>query len=153
MPADFIFSFAERLDKLLKMPVKVTSDGMRIEPGNIYILAGDTNTKIVRKSKYDIVFQFTSSQYKEYNNPSIDCMMESVAEVYGSKALAIILTGMGRDGCFGISKIYDKGGYTIAQDEKTSIVYGMPRAVKEAGVAKQVLSLKDMPSFVVSALA
>jgi two-component system chemotaxis response regulator CheB len=75
-----------------------------------------------------------------------------VANIYGKKSIGVILTGMGKDGAKGISMIKNKGGYTIAQDEESSVVYGMPRAALETGSIMQVLHLKEMAGFIVSCL-
>lgn len=153
MPPEFIYSFAERLDKIIPIKVKVAEQNETLKEGIIYIVPGNTNTRLVQNKNEKPKFEFTSTQYEEYNHPSIDCLFESVAKVYNAKSIAIILTGMGRDGKNGMSAIYNNGGYTIAQDEKTSVVYGMPKAVKEAGVVKRVISLQDIPGFIISAIS
>ncbi|MBY0425803.1 MAG: chemotaxis protein CheB, partial [Cytophagales bacterium] len=91
-------------------------------------------------------------KYAEFNCPSVDCLFESVAETYGKSSIGVILTGMGKDGTWGLSKIKEKGGFTIAQDEESSVVYGMPKAALESGAAKQVVSLKQMAGYIVSCL-
>ena len=102
-----------------------------------------TNTPIVT---------FTDRKFEEFNYPSVDCLFESVADLYGKHCIGVILTGMGRDGSRGLKKIKEKGGFTIAQDEESSVVFGMPKAAFETGAVKQVVSLKQIPGFIVSCL-
>jgi two-component system chemotaxis response regulator CheB len=97
-------------------------------------------------------FTFTEKKYQEFNYPSIDCLFESVADAYGKNSIGVILTGMGKDGTMGLTKIKEQGGFTIAQDEESSVVYGMPKVAYESGAAKQVVKLKQMAGFIVSCL-
>ena len=83
-----------------------------------------------------VVVDFTHTQYKEFNNPSINALMLSVAEVYGKRSIGVILTGMGQDGANGLEAMFNEGSYTIGQDKESSVVYGMPRAVAERNVIK-----------------
>lgn len=153
MPPEFIHSFAERLNQATPIHVKVATENEELLGGHVYLMPGHTNTKIIEaKNGYNPRFVFTSDTFAEYNNPSINCIMASAAMVYKEKCMGIILTGMGKDGTIGLSKIYNSGGYTIAQDEKSSIVYGMPKEAFEAQVVKKVVSLQNMAGFIISAL-
>jgi len=98
------------------------------------------------------MFTFTGKKYAEFNYPSIDCLFESVADTYGKNCIGVILTGMGKDGATGLSKIRNAGGITIAQDEESSVVYGMPKVAWELGAASQVVSLKQIPGYLISCL-
>jgi len=82
--------------------------------------------------------------------PSVDVMMCSVAEVYGSRAMGVILTGMGADGALGMKAIHDRGGYTVGQDEASCVVYGMPRAAAEMGALSSVAALGDVAAEIVN---
>ena len=95
---------------------------------------------------------FTNKKYDEFNFPSVDCLFESVAESFGSKAIGVILTGMGKDGMIGLAKIKENGGYTIGQDEDSCVVYGMPKAAFEYGAVRQVVKLNEISGFIVSCL-
>ena len=108
---------------------------------------------VVRNGKGDVEVDFTSKTFKEFNYPSVDCLMLSVAEVYESRAIGVILTGMGRDGALGMKAIKDSGGYTIAQDKETSVVFGMPKEVIDNGSAKSIVPITEMGGFVVSCLS
>ena len=154
MPKEFIESFALRLADLVSIPVKVAENEEVIRNGIVYLMPGNTNTKLSKRSNNDLVcFEFTDTQYEEYNHPSVDCMIESVAQVYGNKSFAIILTGMGKDGTLGMKQIFKSGGYTAAQDEKSSIVWGMPKAAYDTGSVRTLLPLYDIPAFIVSAIS
>jgi len=152
MPAEFVTSFAARLNELIPIEVKVASVNENLRRGVIYIAPGDINI-ILSKTAGGVKISLTDKEYQEFNHPSVDALLESAAEVYGNKALGIILTGMGKDGASGMEKMYKAGAYTIAQDEKTSVVFGMPKAACELGVVKKMLPIHEMATFIVSALS
>lgn len=154
MPEHFLISFAKRLDKITPLKVKIAERNEVLCGGCVYIMPGNTNTKISRGVlNQQPIFQFTRRQYQEFNNPSIDGLLLSVAEVYREKAIGVILTGMGKDGTQGLQAIHQHKGYTIAQDASSSIVYGMPKSAVEGGSVKQVLRLREMAGFLVSCLS
>ena len=99
----------------------------------------------------DIIIQLSKTPNTLYR-PSVDVMMESVGEVFRSNSVGIILTGMGNDGVRGAKAIKEKGGIIIAQDEKTSVVFGMPRAVIEENLADKILPLEKIPEAIIDAL-
>jgi len=153
MPQRFLETFASRLNEQNALPVKLASKGEPIAGGTVYIAPGEANMRIDQNiATGSFLFNFTTKKYIEYNYPSIDCLFESAAETYGKNSIGVILTGMGRDGAKGLARIKEKGGYTIAQDEDSSVVYGMPKAAYESGAARQVVSLKQIPGFIISCL-
>ncbi len=152
MPPNFVPSFATRLDALTPLKVSMALKDDVVEKGKVLIVPGSRNT-IVRREDKKVVIDFSPRRFKEYNFPSVSCVMESVAEVYGKRAIGIILTGMGHDGTEGMKAIHQAGGYTIAQSESTCVVYGMPRSAVEAGCIKQVVPLNEIGMFVVSCLS
>jgi two-component system, chemotaxis family, protein-glutamate methylesterase/glutaminase len=152
MPDTFIESFASRLDETSSLRVSVLQDGGEMLPNCIYFAPGTSNIRVVRNELQKPVVTFVNDTYKEFNNPSIDCLFESIATVYGPRALAVILTGMGKDGVAGLQKIKESGGVTIAQDEISSVVYGMPRAAFESGAALHKLSIQEIPDFIIRRL-
>jgi len=153
MPARFIETFAERLNQSNTLQVKLATKGEELKGGVIYVAPGDTNMRIERSvSNGAPIVTFTQRKYKEFNDPSVDCLFESVADTYGKHAIGVILTGMGRDGAAGLKRIREEGGYTIVQDEESSVVYGMPKAAHALGAARQVVNLKEMPGFITSCL-
>ncbi|HEY5744490.1 MAG TPA: chemotaxis-specific protein-glutamate methyltransferase CheB [Chryseolinea sp.] len=153
MPTRFLETFTERLNENSPLPVRLARKGEIVKGGNVYVAPGEYNMRIEQNHlNAEPMVTFTNEQYKEFNYPSVDCLFESVADVYGKHAIGVILTGMGKDGAAGLMKIREKGGYTIAQDGESSVVFGMPKAAIERGAAKQVVSLKQMAGFIVSCL-
>jgi len=155
MPANFVHSFAARLTATIPLKVKVMEKGDVLQAGQIYIAPGDHNVYLSKENLLSkrAVVEYTTEQFVEFNEPSVDCLMLSVAKLYGNKAIAAILTGMGRDGAVGMEALFKSGAYTIAQDERTSVVFGMPKAAIDKGAIKQVLPITQIAGFVVSALS
>lgn len=144
MPPLFTKQLAERLDKISPLQVKEGEDGELIKEGVVYIAPGDYHMEVVKEHTQKYI---RLHQGPPVNNcrPAVDVLFNSLAEIYNGSSLALILTGMGRDGTEGAKKIKLKGGGVLAQDAQTSIVFGMPRAVIEAGLADEVLSLPEIP--------
>ena len=151
MPERFIESFASRMAETTGLNVSVARDGEPLLNNHIYMAPGNANIK-VDIFESSVVTKYTYDHYKEFNCPSIDCLMNSVASVYGRRAVGVILTGMGKDGVAGLRKIRQAGGLTISQDELSSVVYGMPRVAFESGATKHQISLNEIPNFIISAL-
>ncbi len=151
MPERFIESFATRLADTMGLKVSVARNGEHLLSNHIYLAPGTANMRI-NLSGSGPRAEYVYDQYKEFNHPSIDCLFESVANIYGKRAIGVILTGMGKDGTHGLSKIKEAGGLTLAQDEHSSIVYGMPKSAIESGAAMQQVPLTEIPNFIISAL-
>ncbi|MCS7003739.1 MAG: chemotaxis-specific protein-glutamate methyltransferase CheB [Cytophagales bacterium] len=147
----FVSSFANRLSSILPFCVKVPSDGEEVNETTFYLLPTHCNT-ILTQSQGVLRFQTTHQQFSAYNNPSIDALFQSAAELFGNQIIGILLTGMGKDGAQGLLTIYQKGGFTIAQDEKSSVIFGMPKAAIEMNAVHNVLSIEEIPIFLVSLL-
>jgi two-component system chemotaxis response regulator CheB len=141
MPPVFTRLLAERLQTLTKLQVREATEGMVVDAGNVYIAPGDYHMKVVRKGN-GIVITLDRTEPENSCRPAVDVMFRSVADVYGSGAMAVILTGMGRDGMRGIERLRAEGSYVVAQDEASSVVWGMPGAVVTAGLADSVVDLK-----------
>lgn len=153
MPHRFLESFATRLNDQKTLPVKLAQKNEVLKNGIVYIAPGEANLRIEENTETRLpTFTFTEKKFQEFNYPSVDCLFESVAETYRHHSIGVILTGMGRDGVQGLLKIKDNGGYTIAQDEDSSVVYGMPKVAFESGAVKQVVSLKQIPGYIISCL-
>lgn len=152
MPANFIASFAKRLDSLSSLDVVVGRKGMKPEAGMIIIAPGNSNMIVERVETKSVVIGFSEEKYKEYNNPSINALMLSVAACYGDKAICALLTGMGKDGVQGVSAIKQKGGVTIAQNEASSVIFGMPKMAIESGSVDQILDIKEIGAYLVNCL-
>ncbi len=151
MPDRFIESFAGRLKDETGLNLSVAVNDEPLLSNHIYVAPGTSNIRIVRKNGTAAV-RFVDEHHKEFNCPSIDCLMDSIGDVYGKRAIGVVLTGMGRDGTAGLMKIKQEGGLTVTQDEKTSVVYGMPKSAFESGAATHQMALKEIPNFIISAL-
>ena len=132
MPEGFTKAFSERLDSISTLKVKEAEDGDRIQPGCGYVAPGHSHIEIKFENRDNYIRVFEGDKVSGHR-PSIDVLFDSLATVYGKNTVGVIMTGMGRDGASGILKIKSAGGYTIAQNEETSVVYGMNRVAVENG--------------------
>jgi two-component system chemotaxis response regulator CheB len=143
MPAGFTKSFAEQLNTICDITVKEAIDGERIMRGHAYIAPGGLHMELVKSgAKYFV--KVRSGDLVNRHRPSVDVLFNSVAAHAGQNAMGIILTGMGKDGAAGLLNMKTTGARTIAQDEKTSTVFGMPKEAILLGAADQVLALPDI---------
>ena len=151
MPAMFTRSLAERLDELCAVPVGMADPGAPVRPGQVYICEGGRNTVIEGRAS---AARFADAAHAggSFCHPSVDALLTSAASVYGPRAAAVIVTGMGDDGLRGARELHRAGGSVIAQNEASSVVYGMPRAVVEAGLAHAAMD-PDALAACVSSLA
>ncbi len=147
MPPTFTKIFAERLQRVTGIPADEAADGDVISGGRIYVAPGDYHMIAETDGKVGRL-RLTQSPPENFCRPAVDPMLRSLAEVYGSKVLTLIMTGMGHDGLEGVRKLSALGGCTVAQDEATSIVWGMPGAVATAGLCCAVLPKDDIAAFV-----
>ncbi|HXG99408.1 MAG TPA: chemotaxis-specific protein-glutamate methyltransferase CheB [Sphingomicrobium sp.] len=138
LPAPFMTVLARQLATASKRPAMVAEDGMRLSPDQIVIAPGDAHLNLDRSGDRLIV-RLSKQKVISCCLPSVDPMLSTAGDVLGGGALGIMLSGMGRDGSLGASKLIAAGGSIIAQDEPSSAVWGMPRAVVEAGLACAVL--------------
>jgi two-component system chemotaxis response regulator CheB len=142
MPPLFTRLFAERLSRLSHIPVIEAESGTEVRPGVALLAPGNFHMRIVQKlHRVEVVL--TQEEPENSCRPAVDVLFRSVAEVYGNASIAMILTGMGQDGLQGIRSLKALGSTVLVQDQATSTVWGMPRAVAEAGLADMVLPLQD----------
>jgi len=142
MPKAFTGPYADRLNAKCSMTIREAVDGDVLKPGLALIAPGGMHTTLVRQGASVVVRTAPTSAYPQYVYiPSVDLMMSTMAEATNGSMLGVILTGMGNDGFKGMQLLKSKGGLTIAQDEATSTIYGMPKACVEGGVADEVLPL------------
>lgn len=134
MPPTFTAMLAEQLGKVSGAPAYEGADGMRVKAGAIYVAPGGRHMLVDRRTD-GVVIRLSDEAPEHFCRPAVDPMFRSVADVYGAGALAVVLTGMGRDGADGALAIANKGGRFITQDESTSAVYGMPGAAFRTGRA------------------
>ncbi len=142
MPKTFTAVFAKRLNELCKIEVKEAEDGDRLLPGHAYLAPGGQQM-IIDPAHPDRLIIRDSDERMTYK-PSVDLTFASVAKAYGAKALGIVLTGMGADGCEGARLLKNAGSAVWAQDQDSCIIFGMPKAVITAGLADEVLDLKGL---------
>jgi two-component system chemotaxis response regulator CheB len=140
MPAQFTKAFAARLDEVCAVDVREASDGERVVPG-VALIAPGNHHLLVRRSGAEYRVCIGDGPPVNQCRPSVDVMFESVANAAGHNAVGVILTGMGADGAAGMRAMHDAGARTVAQDEATCVVYGMPREAVAAGGVDFVLPL------------
>ena len=140
MPAGFTRPFADRLDRFTSLQVKEAEDAETIRSGSVYVAPGGTNLTVRRQGDEVLAVVKTRKESDKYV-PSVDALMRSVAGVYGSRCLAVILTGMGDDGMEGVSEVKSRQGLVIAESEETSVIFGMPRKAISTGAVDRVLPL------------
>lgn len=145
IPAAFSLPFANRMNSVSQMTVHHAEDGMEIHPGHVYIAPGDKHL-IIAKSGTRLVCRLDDGEPVNRHKPAVDVMFRSVLQVVGSKAIGVLLTGMGADGAVGLKELKSSGVPTIAQDEKTSVVWGMPGEAYKIGAVNYVLPLENVAS-------
>jgi len=151
MPAAFTGTFARHLDQRCAMRVKEAEHNEPLADGTIYIAPGSHHLRLVRRG-VQLLTALDEGPPVSGHRPSVDVMLESVARVCGARAVGVIMTGMGRDGATGLGLVRDAGGVTIAQDETTSFVYGMPKAAAQTGKVQQIVPLPRIPQAIAEAL-
>jgi two-component system chemotaxis response regulator CheB len=143
MPPMFTASFAEQMQAQIGMPVREPADGERIQQGAVYIAPGGRHMGVTRENSQPVI-RISDGPPVKFCRPSVDVLFADVAKELGNSALAMVLTGMGSDGCDGARLLRQAGVAVIAQDEASSVVWGMPGAVTKAGLASLVLPLTDI---------
>ena len=152
MPPNFTGPFAERLNQLSQITVKEAEEGESLKNGVAYIAPGKGHMRMKRPRGIETVITISESKEEFIYRPSVDALMFSVAEFFPGRALGVILTGMGNDGLKGLTELKKTGGRIFAQNEETCVVYGMPKAVVDAGIADKVLSLEEMAGEIINAV-
>lgn len=143
MPATFTGILAEHITKATGRDAQEAKDGEAVTAGRIYVAPGDFHM-IVETAGGQNVIRINQDPAENFCRPAVDVMLRSMASVYGNHLLTVILTGMGQDGLIGGTAVVDADGTLLAQDEATSVVWGMPGAVANAGICSAVLPLKDL---------
>ena len=143
MPPTFTAVLAEHLARVSKFPVREASDGEEVNAGAIYLAPGGKHMKVERRDGMAVI-AIDDGPMVNFCKPAVDPLFASAAQVWGNKVLALVLTGMGSDGLAGAKEIVAAGGHVIAQDEETSVVWGMPGQVTNAGLCSAVLPLPEI---------
>jgi two-component system chemotaxis response regulator CheB len=148
MPKGFTGPLSERLDRICQIRIKEAEEGDIVEGGTAYVCPGGSHLGIrTRGCKRQITLR--EGRFDDKYVPSVDRMMSSVSEQYGSSSMGVILTGMGNDGKQGMLEIKKQGGYTIAESEETAVVFGMPAEAIRNGAVDAVLPLPDIPAEII----
>ena len=151
MPQYFTRSFAERLNSLCKLKVKEAEDGELLAPGKVLIAQGNKHM-ILKRSGASYYVEIKDGELVYHQRPSVEVLFSSVARYAGANAVGIILTGMGKDGAVGLLEMKNAGAYTIAQDEQSCVVYGMPKEAVSVGAVMKVVSLEKIPQALLDVL-
>lgn len=151
MPPVFTAMLAQRLGKLGPVDVEEAGDGQPLEPGVMYLAPGGRHLEVQRRGT-GVVTRLHDKDPENYSRPSVDVLFRSVAEAYPGSAIGVILTGMGHDGRAGCEVMAADGSLIVAQDQESSVVWGMPGAVVESGLADAVLSLEHVGPFLTEQL-
>ena len=152
MPPVFTRMFAQRLDGKCALSVKEAEDGDAVVPGRVLIAPGDKHLE-VRRQGTGVVARLTDAPPENFCRPAVDVLFRSVAQAYGERTLAVVLTGMGSDGARGAEVLRRAGGEVVVQDEASSVVWGMPGAVATTGLAHRVLPLHSVGRDVLDVIA
>ncbi|MBN2383561.1 chemotaxis-specific protein-glutamate methyltransferase CheB [bacterium] len=149
MPTGFTKPFAERLNSHLHFPVREAYHGEILEAGTAYIAPCDFHLKVRKENNH---IYHSLSQYPEVSphRPSVDILFQSVAEVFGRYSLGILLTGMGQDGAIGLKCLFLADAWTITQSKSSCVVYGMPKAADDLGVARENIHINQIGSRIMS---
>lgn len=144
MPQYFTRSFAERLDSLCRLYVKEAVDGELLSSGKVLIAPGNMHM-VLKRSGASYYVEIKEGPLVFHQRPSVEVLFRSVARYAGPNSIGILLTGMGKDGAEGLLEMKKAGAFTITQDEKSCVVYGMPKEAVQIGAAKEVLPLDAIP--------
>ena len=143
MPPKFTKSLAERLNNISNINVKEGEDGDILTKGNCYIAPGDFHMEVVQRGK-DYVIRLNKDEPIKGLRPSVDVLMNSVAKLDGINKIGVIMTGMGADGSKGIISLKKSNGFTIAQDEESSVIFGMPKAAINTNCIDKIVPLNHI---------
>ncbi len=147
MPATFTAILAEHITRMTGWPCAEAKTGDEIKSGRILLAPGEYHMTVVQKGTQRVI-SLNQDAPENFCRPAVDPMLRSLVKVYGGRVFTVILTGMGNDGTKGAQFAVDAGGTVIAQDEKTSVVWGMPGAAAAAGLCSAVLPIADLPGYV-----
>jgi two-component system chemotaxis response regulator CheB len=149
MPEKFTAMFAERLNSLCKLEVREGQNGDRVMPGRALIAPGGRHM-MLRRSGAQYYVEVADGPLVNRHKPSVDVLFRSVAQIAGRNALGVIMTGMGDDGARGMKEMHDAGARTVAEDESTCVVFGMPKEAIKLGGVDRVVPLDQIPSEIIA---
>ncbi len=149
MPAGFTNSFALRLKSICAVDVREAQDGDSVIPGRVLIAPGNKHM-LIKRNGANYFVDVKDGPLVNRHRPSVEVLFNSAAQHVGKNAIGIMLTGMGADGALGMKRLRDAGGYNVAQDEATCVVYGMPKAAVDAGAVHESLALERIASMIMA---
>jgi two-component system chemotaxis response regulator CheB len=152
MPEGFTKSFASRLDGICKVRVKEAEQGDKVLPGHAYLAPGHSHLQLSRRGM-TYICELSETEPVNRHRPSVDVLFKSAASSAGKNAIGIILTGMGKDGALGLKEMHNAGAHTFAQDEKSCVVFGMPKEAIAQGAVDEIVPLKEIAPRVMGYLA
>ncbi len=138
LPADFLPFLCDQIARRVDLPVALAAEGVEVAPGHIYLASGEAHLTVRRSARRSIEIQLSRAASRHGNFPAVDPMFTSLADLYGASLCGVVLSGMGRDGLVGAEAIVRAGGSVLAQDQQSSVVWGMPGAVASAGLASAI---------------
>ncbi len=153
MPAGFTASFANRLNSICAMEVKEAQDNDQVRAGLALVAPGNKHMILHHRANGSYAVKIKDGPQVHHQRPSVDVLFESVAACASANVIGVILTGMGSDGARGLLQMRQKGAYTLAQDEASSVVFGMPKEAIKLGAAVKVASLENMSKEIINALS
>ena len=144
MPVGYTALYAEKLNELSPLAVKEAQDGDVLKPGLVLVAQAGRHLGFRREPNGEVVARLLMQPLDKIHRPSVDVLFQSAAEIYRDRVLAVVMTGMGDDGKEGAAWVKAQGGTVLTEDEKSCVIYGMPRSVKEAGLSDASITLDDM---------
>jgi two-component system chemotaxis response regulator CheB len=144
MPPIFTRCLADRLSQRSALTVREAEDHERVLPGHVYVAPGNRHLEIHRDASGNVFTQLSDGPHENSCRPAADVLFRSVCRVYGGAVLCVVLTGMGQDGLRGARAIHEVGGRVLVQSGPTCVIWGMPKAVEEAGIAEAVVPLSEL---------
>lgn len=151
LPKGFGELLVTQINKISKLKACEAKDGQMLQSGHIYLAESGNHLQLEAKNN-DIFIKYQNSNASSFHNPSIDIMMESVAKVVGNHAIGVLLSGMGADGANGMLALKKAGGTTIAQDEQTSVIWGMPKVAIDLEAIKYIVPLQKIPEKILNCI-
>lgn len=144
MPPKFTKSLADRLNAMSPLEVREAENGEEVKPNTVYIAPGGFHMVIAKDASNHNKIEITENPSNTLHRPAVDVMMNSVIDIYGKHTMGIIMTGMGKDGLLAVKRLKGIGGYCLAQDEESCVVYGMPKAIVDGGFADVIAPLTEI---------
>jgi two-component system chemotaxis response regulator CheB len=148
IPYGFSSSFAQRLNNSSQVEVCEATDGLVLQNGHGYLAPGNMHLTFEKRGS-QIVTKLLDSPKVSRHKPSVDIMFRSVNNIFGGNSMAVMMTGMGDDGSIAMKELHDNNSYTVAQDEASCVVFGMPKRAIEVGAVKDICSLKEIASYII----